>query len=133
MHLCGPDCDEENEMGESLGDAIGRRYMEHAGAGTAAGKSSSVELPEHLSWLPEYLDEVLELVAERGRKYGPGNIREFGELGVLVRLSDKLSRLRHTTENFADETSADSWMDVIGYGLIGLAWSRGDWPGSEKA
>jgi len=131
-------------MGETLGDAIGRRYMTHAGAGTGGygdpppSKSSSelelesVQLPEHLSWLPEYLNEVLELVAERGRKYGPGNIQEFGELGVLVRLSDKLARLRHTTENFEDETSADSWMDVIGYGLIGLAWSRGDWPGSKK-
>lgn len=112
-HICGPNCTEE-------------------AAPPPAAKSSRADLPEHLSWLHDYLLEVEELVAQRGKKYGPGNIQEFGELGVLVRLSDKLSRLRHTTENFADETSTDSWMDVIGYGLIGLAWSRGDWPGSEK-
>lgn len=96
------------------------------------GAAAAGASPDHLSWLQSYLEEVLELMNSRGRKYGPGNIAEFGELGVLVRLSDKLARLRHTTENFEDETSADSWMDVIGYGLIGLAWCRGDWPGSEK-
>ena len=89
------------------------------------------ELPEHLAWLNDYLDEVREVMVERGKKYGPGNIQEFGELGVLVRLSDKFARLRHTTQNFGDETTTDSWLDVIGYGLIGLAWSRGDWPGSQ--
>ena len=89
------------------------------------------ELPEHLAWLNDYLDEVRDVMVERGKKYGPGNIQEFGELGVLVRLSDKLARLRHTTQNFGDETSTNSWVDVIGYGLIGLAWSRGDWPGSK--
>jgi len=89
------------------------------------------ELPEHLAWLNGYLDEVRDVMVERGKKYGPGNIQEFGELGVLVRLSDKLARLRHTTQNFGDETTTDSWVDVIGYGLIGLAWSRGDWPGSK--
>ncbi len=87
---------------------------------------------EHLEFLEGLLEEVTATMHQRGRKYGPGNISEFGELGVLVRLSDKLARLRHTTENFADETSEDSWLDVVGYGLIGMAWSRGLWPGSEK-
>lgn len=85
-----------------------------------------------MDFLDDVLEEVSKVMHQRGRKYGPGNISEFGETGVLVRLSDKLARLRYTTEHFSDETPDDSWMDVIGYGLIGLAWSRGLWPGSEK-
>ena len=84
-------------------------------------------------WLAAALEEVEALMRERGSKYGPGNIAEWGDLGVLVRLSDKLARLRHSRErDFADETARDAWLDVIGYGLIGLAWADGNWPGSER-
>jgi hypothetical protein len=137
------------------GDCFGCRYVSHAGAYgyssspskeekeavqkgplAAALESSSSEADlskaEHLEFLDELLEEVSKVMHQRGRKYGPGNIAEFGETGVLVRLSDKLSRLRHTKENFDDEGTEDSWLDVVGYGLIGLAWSRGLWPGSEK-
>lgn len=93
------------------------------------------EEASHLEpWLAEALEEVSAIMHERGSKYGPGNIAEFGELGVLVRLSDKLARLRYASgKDFADEAARDAWMDIIGYGLIGLAWADGNWPGSEKA
>lgn len=95
--------------------------------------AESMHGPEHLSWLEEKLEEVAAVMRDRGAKYGPGNIAEFGELGVLVRLSDKLARLRHSREvDFADESSRDAWIDIIGYGLIGLAWADGQWPGSER-
>lgn len=96
-----------------------------------SGLDSSQVVPPHMECLEELLEEVKEVMYSRGRKYGPGNIAEFGELGVLVRLSDKLSRLRYTTEQFGDETSRDSWLDMVGYGLIGLLWCDGKWPGSE--
>lgn len=73
------------------------------------------------------------MMMERGSKYGPGNIAQFGDFGVLVRLSDKLSRIQGARDkDFADEAVRDTWMDVIGYGIIGLAWVDGNWPGSEK-
>ena len=91
------------------------------------------ESVEHLdNWLDEALAEVAEVMRERGAKYGPGNIAEFGELGVLVRLSDKFARLKNQSKDFADESIIDTYMDIIGYALIGIAWKRGDWPGSEK-
>ena len=88
---------------------------------------------EHLeSWLDDYLEEVASVMRERGAKYGPGNISQFGDFGVMVRLSDKLARLQHAHgKDFADESAEDAWLDVIGYGLIGLAWARGKWPGSS--
>ena len=104
-------------------------------AGSSGGESvelNSSPRAEHLEgWLADALREVSEMMHERGAKYGPGNIEQFGSYGVLVRLSDKLARLKHTSENFGDEATRESWLDVIGYGLIGLAWSDGNWPGSE--
>jgi hypothetical protein len=102
------------------------------------GEKNSAELQgppaaEHLDWLEDLSAEVNALMRERGAKYGPGNIAQFGDYGVLVRLSDKLSRMQHSLEHdHADESVEDTWKDVIGYGLIGLAWSRGLWPGSEN-
>jgi hypothetical protein len=100
-------------------------------APAAPPAAESIEV-EHLQWMDELLAEVKAVMLERGAKYGPGNIAEFGELGVLVRLSDKLHRLRHSRDkDFADEASRDAWLDIIGYGLIGLAWADKKWPGSE--
>lgn len=50
------------------------------------------------------------------------NFRTFGTLGVLVRLSDKLSRLRSFEENgtfaVADEKLRDTVLDAINYLVI---------------
>lgn len=84
-------------------------------------------------WIDDSLAEVRKVMMERGAKYGPGNIAQFGDFGVLVRLSDKLARIQSARDkDFADEAVRDTWLDVIGYGLIGLAWVDGNWPGSEK-
>lgn len=81
--------------------------------------------------MDDLLAEVKDVMYERGSKYGPGNIAEFGDYGVMVRLSDKLARLRFSRDkDFADERARDAWLDIIGYGIIGLAWADGRWPGS---
>lgn len=85
-------------------------------------------IPAHMRELQPILEEVRAVMYERGRKYGPGNIAEFGELGVLVRLSDKLARLKNSKDDFSDESVADTWLDVVGYGLIGLMIQKGLWP-----
>lgn len=50
------------------------------------------------------------------------NFRTFGELGILVRLSDKLARLRSWTENktlkVADESVRDTVLDAINYLIL---------------
>ena len=54
------------------------------------------------------------------------NFRYFGGLGILVRLSDKLARLRSFEENgtFAveDEKLLDTVIDAINYALIYYAY-----------
>ena len=89
---------------------------------------------DSLPWIGDALREIEAIIRERHEKYGPGNIAQFGDFGVMVRLSDKLSRLQHSSgKDYADEATGDAWLDVIGYGLIGLAWVDGNWPGSEKS
>jgi hypothetical protein len=39
--------------------------------------------------------EQMALMVKKRQDYGPGNINAFGELGVVVRLSDKMERLKH--------------------------------------
>lgn len=50
------------------------------------------------------------------------NFRLFGELGILVRLSDKLARLRSFLENgkleVKNETVRDTILDIINYAVL---------------
>lgn len=50
------------------------------------------------------------------------NFRMFGELGILVRMSDKLARLRSIMENgrieVSDESIKDTLLDIINYSVI---------------
>lgn len=70
--------------------------------------------------------EVAALVIKKQRDYGPKNILNCPvgpELGLIVRLSDKLARLSNLVQNGAtpqNEALRDTWMDIMGYGLVGL-------------
>jgi len=75
----------------------------------------------------ELTNKALEVMKAKNHDYASKgdpyrNFRTFGLLGVLVRLSDKLARLRSFTENgvtkVADETIQDTLVDVINYAVI---------------
>ena len=69
---------------------------------------------------------IRNTLIERQRKYGVENISRHGEFGVLVRLDDKLARLGNQEEHH-DESREDTWVDVAGYGIIGLMVNRKIW------
>lgn len=72
--------------------------------------------------------EIAELVIRKQRDYGHGNILAFGELGVVVRVSDKAERLKHlykTGDAPRNEAVEDTWDDLAGYSLIGKMLRRG--------
>lgn len=78
------------------------------------------------------LSELRDLMIAKHKDYGPGNIREFGELGVLVRSSDKVHRLKNLimvrgAETAVDEPLEDSWKDLANYGVIALMLRKGVW------
>ena len=75
--------------------------------------------------------DCFDVFKERQKKYGRGNISEFGAPGVVVRLADKMARLRRSyfdsVGEVSDETIEDTWKDIVNYGLIGLTCHRGKW------
>lgn len=68
--------------------------------------------------------EVATLVANKQRDYGPNNILNCPvgpELGIAVRLYDKLARLANLIQSGKTpehETLKDTADDIIGYGLV---------------
>jgi hypothetical protein len=67
-------------------------------------------------------DKVVSLCVKKHLDYGVTNITDFGEFGVLVRLNDKVSRLKNLYKSGKEpnnESLDDTWLDVIGYGIIG--------------
>jgi hypothetical protein len=81
--------------------------------------------------IKELSAEIAELVIRKQRDYGKGNILKCPvgvELGILVRLSDKLNRLTNllmSGETPKNESLDDNWRDVCGYGLIALMCRSG--------
>ena len=73
------------------------------------------------------LAELRELMISKQKDYGPGNILSFGEYGVLVRVNDKVERLKNLHKagrNPNNESIDDTWKDIANYGIISLMVRR---------
>jgi len=84
----------------------------------------------NLKELQHILQEMEELLKKKNQMYGDENITKIGEQGITVRLEEKLERLKHLLkiqENPPEETTEDTWKDIVGYGLIGIMLRRGKW------
>jgi len=84
--------------------------------------------------MAERLAATFAIWKQRQLKYGAGNIARRGPAGIMVRIDDKLARLDRTfsgldTGASADETVADTCMDVANYALMALVCHEGLWPG----
>lgn len=64
------------------------------------------------------------ILAGKQHDYGHGNIAKFGIQGVVVRLSDKLERLKNLRKRPLDlavnEPLVDTYVDIAGYAAIGM-------------
>lgn len=104
-------------------DAIADRLHEDLGLKTEMGR--------------EYLRAILPLAQLMDRKqqdYGSNNISLNGELGVMVRTQDKVSRINNLLKKemkgdtvVNNEGILDSWSDLANYGVIGLLLRTGKW------
>lgn len=79
----------------------------------------------------------IQCLDRKQQDYGPSNLIEFGAQGVLVRLSDKRSRIINlrskpsgSNENRValNESESDSWLDLSNYALIGYLMVNNIWP-----
>ena len=80
-------------------------------------------------FMEKFYADALAVRRERGLKYsteedGIKNLRKWGQLGVLIRVDDKLSRL-HTLivsgAEFSDESVRDTCIDIANYAGLFLA------------
>jgi len=74
--------------------------------------------------------EAAVLLDTKQRDYGSANISAFGERGIVVRMNDKVERLKMLVWNGnapQHEKVSDTWLDIANYGVIGLLCHREDW------
>ena len=80
--------------------------------------------------MEKILEEMNALLRRKNEMYGDGNIDVVGQEGIIIRLKEKIERLKHLLEkksNPEEEPVEDTWKDVIGYGIIGLMVNRKKW------
>lgn len=82
-------------------------------------------------------EELTSTVVRKQKDYGPNNIRKspFGPLiGLTVRLYDKIARLANlsTGKKPNNESLRDTFVDIAGYGLIGLMILDGTFPDPKE-
>lgn len=83
-------------------------------------ESSIYEFDEQLM---SEMHAIRSLLCQKRKDYGPGNLTLFGLHGILVRMADKVERLRNLhASGEAPQTDSleDSWADIAGYAILAL-------------
>jgi len=94
-------------------------------------------------WRPDK-DEMIATLIRKQKDYGPENIARFGNIGLLIRMHDKIARLENIyakcesdfnkavgVNAVSDETIIDTLIDIMGYSAIALMWSTVDEEGNR--
>ena len=90
---------------------------------------------EYLENFAGITKEMLELTTKKSNDYARdlvpfANFRTFGELGILVRMSDKFARLKTALYDRRDmavttESVEDTIIDLATYAILLLAYRKG--------
>ncbi|MFH2021806.1 MAG: hypothetical protein ABIJ33_00785 [Patescibacteria group bacterium] len=85
--------------------------------------------PQNLNQAIEQINaELLAMFLKKHKDYGKGNILANGELGIAMRISEKIERTKHllvTKQEPQNETIDETWIDVAVYAVIGVLYRRG--------
>lgn len=72
------------------------------------------------------------LFDRKQQDYGPKNITSFGSFGILVRMNDKMERLKSLMgkkrRKPQNESIRDSFKDIANYALMAVVLEKGEWP-----
>jgi hypothetical protein len=85
-----------------------------------SNETKSGQIPE--ANFKEYTDAIASLLARKNANYG-NSVFEFGLTGIVIRLSDKINRLKTLIKGEPDkvcESVEDTLQDVAGYAILGL-------------
>jgi hypothetical protein len=67
------------------------------------------------------LAELLAMFLKKHKDYGKGNILANGEIGIAMRVSEKIERLKHlllTQGTPQNESIDETWTDIAVYAVI---------------
>jgi len=94
-------------------------------------------------WRPDK-DAMIATLIRKQKDYGPENIARFGNIGLLIRMHDKIARLENiyakcewdfnkaiAVNAVSDETIIDTLIDIMGYSAIAIMWSTVDEDGNR--
>lgn len=73
-------------------------------------------------------DELLDMFLKKHKDYGKGNILSVKELGIALRISEKIERIKHLMtkgEDPANESVEETWIDIGTYAVIAMLLRRG--------
>jgi len=82
-------------------------------------------LEQHLD---QILSEIRELLIKKNKDYGDSNLREGGIEGIILRVQDKVSRIKHigSTNGLVGEAAEKEWLDIAGYAIQAIRLMRED-------
>lgn len=78
--------------------------------------------------------ELLEMFLKKHRDYGKGNILSVKELGIAMRLTEKVERLKHllmTGDKPANESIEETFVDIGVYAVLAILLRRGQFQDLE--
>jgi hypothetical protein len=91
---------------------------------------------EYLAAFQEATRDMLAITSKKNNDYGGPvdpwkNFRDFGEVGIVVRMSDKFARIKTALVEkrdfeVADETIEDTLLDLANYAIICLLYHRSE-------
>ena len=82
----------------------------------------------------EVTQELLEMFLKKHKDYGKGNILANGEIGIAMRVSEKIERLKHllmSQTKPTNETIEETWTDIAVYAVIARLVRSGKFAGLE--
>ena len=73
-------------------------------------------------------DDILDMLEAKNKDYGDNNLAEDGQIGIIIRCKDKLSRLKHIggTNGNVGESAEKEWIDIAGYAIQAIRLIRED-------
>ena len=80
----------------------------------------------------ENLEQMSSLYSKKNKDYGnsfDGTLNEFGIIAGIIRMNDKMNRLKRIVSNKAevdDESIADTLIDLANYAIMTLTWYQND-------
>ena len=79
----------------------------------------------------DVINDCVKIALKKNKDYGSSNILDFGKIGLLVRLDDKISRIINLEKNknrqVLDETIVDTAEDIINYAVYLEMLSKNVW------